>query len=274
MILPSRKYIDADGLNWFVAEMGQGDTVLLVHGTAASVHSWRNVMPLLSDQYHVVALDLPGHGHTIVNDNTHFTLPRMATGVAAVVEKMKLKPRIVVGHSAGAAVLAVACARRLMQPNTYISFNGAFYPFGGAAGSIFSPVAKLLAFNTFMPRILSSFATRTKVKKLLDDTGSNLNNEDVELYLDLFKQPSHISAALGMMASWDLRGMDDNFVRLTQDCVFVAGENDKAVPPETADRAAAHCRSAKTMHINGFGHLLHEEHPKMAAEIIKGTFNK
>ncbi len=271
MIFPSRELVSADGLNWFVAQMGQGETILLVHGTAASVHSWRDLMPLLSEQYHVVALDLPGHGHTVVDDNSHFSLRRMATGVAAVMQEMKLKPRIVVGHSAGAAILAVACARKLMQPEKYISFNGAFYPFGGAAGSIFSPIAKLLAFNSFMPRFLSGFATRAKVEKMLRDTGSNISDEGVELYLDLFQQPSHISAALGMMASWDLRGMDDNFVRMTQDCVFVAGDNDKAVPPETADRAAARCRNAKSMHINGLGHLLHEENPVLAAKIIKGT---
>jgi magnesium chelatase accessory protein len=74
------------------------------------------------------------------------------------------------------------------------------------------------------------------------------------------------------MASWDLRGMDDNFVRLTPNCVFVAGDNDKAVPPETADLSAARCRNAKSVHIKGLGHLLHEENPRLAAEIIKGTY--
>ncbi len=272
MTITAQHFIEADGLRWYVEEAGQGSTILLIHGTAASVHSWRDVMPLLATTHHVVALDLPGHGQTSANGTFHFKLERMATGVSAVMTAMKLSPEIVAGHSAGAAILAVACARKLITPKSYVSFNGAFYPFGGAAGSLFSPIAKLAAFNTIVPRLLSSFATGVKVEKLLQDTGSTISAQGVDLYFNLFRQPGHVAAALGMMASWDLRGMDDNFVRLTQNCVFVAGDRDKAVPPETADRAAARCRNARTVHIKNLGHLLHEENPALAAEIVKGTY--
>ncbi len=272
MIVPTNRFVEADGLNWHVEEMGRGRTILLVHGTAASVHSWRDVMPLLADQYHLVALDLPGHGKTIAQGSKHFSLERMAIGVSAVMEAMQLSPNIVVGHSAGAAILAVACARQLIAPQTYISFNGAFYPFGGIAGSLFSPIAKLVAFNPLLPRIVSGFATRPKVEKLFQDTGSTLSPQGIDFYLELFKQPQHVAAALGMMASWDLRGMDDNFTRLTQQCVFVAGDRDKAVPPETADRAASRCRTVQSVHINNLGHMLHEEKPSLAAAIIEGTY--
>jgi magnesium chelatase accessory protein len=264
------KFIQAEGLKWSVEEMGQGSTVLLVHGTAASVHSWRDVMPLLAEHHHVVALDLPGHGQTLAASSSNYRLEFMAHGISAVMRTMKLEPEIVVGHSAGAAILAVACARKLMTPQTFISFNGAFYPFGGVAGSLFSPIAKLLAFNSFLPRILSGLASRATVEKLLRDTGSTISSEGVDLYFSLFKEPKHVAAALGMMASWDLRGMDDNLVRLAQDCVFVAGDCDKAVPPDIANRAAARCRNGRTVHINGLGHLLHEENPALAAEIIRG----
>ena len=268
----SQAFVEADGLSWFVETAGQGPVILLVHGTAASVHSWRDVIPLLAIDHQVVAIDLPGHGQTKAKSSADFRLERMATGVAAVMTAMGLQPQIVVGHSAGAAILAVACARKAITPQKYISFNGAFYPFGGVAGSLFSPIAKLMAFNSFLPRLLSGYATQAKVEKLLTDTGSIISPEGVDLYFDLLKQPDHVAAALSMMASWDLRGMEDNFVRLAQKCVFVAGDRDKAVPPETADRAAARCRNAQIVHITGLGHLLHEENPSLAAQIIKGEY--
>lgn len=275
MISPSEKsnqFVIADGLNWYVEEMGRGPTILLVHGTAASVHSWREVMPLLADHYHVVAIDLPGHGQTVSQSSSNFKLENMGNGVAAVMATMKLEPEIVVGHSAGAAILAYVCARKLLHPQTYMSFNGAFYPFEGWAGSLFSPIAKLAAFNPFLPRIVSRMASRTKVEKLLRDMGSTISPEGVDLYFNLFKQPNHVAAALGMMASWDLTGMDANLARLKPRSVFVAGDKDKAVAPVVADRAAARSRNAKSMHIKGLGHLLHEENPSLAADIIKGTY--
>ena len=270
MTATSHQFVQAEGLRWYVEEMGQGSTILLVHGTAASSHSWRDVMPLLAEHNHVVALDLPGHGQTMSHSSSNYRLEFMARGVSSVLSAMNLQPEIVVGHSAGAAILAVACARKLMSPQTYISFNGAFYPFGGVAGSLFSPIAKLLAFNSFLPRILSGLASRATVEKLLRDTGSTISPEGVDLYFNLFKDPKHVAAALGMMASWDLRRMDDNLVRLLQNCVFVAGDGDKAVAPEIANQAAARCRNGRTMHINGMGHLLHEENPALAAKIIRG----
>jgi magnesium chelatase accessory protein len=267
-----QRFISADGLNWLVEEMGQGPTIFLVHGTAASTHSWRDVMPLLAEKYHVVAVDLPGHGQTKALNSGDFRLPRMAAGLSALLNHMYIAPEIVVGHSAGAAILVYACARKMLNPSTLISFNGAFYPFGGVAGNLFSPIAKLLAFNPFLPRFLASMATRDKVDKLLRDTGSQISAEGVDLYFNLFKEPSRVKAALAMMASWDLRGMDDYLVRITSSAIFVSGERDIAVPPQTADRAAAKCRGSKALHIAQYGHLLHEEAPELAAQIIGGTY--
>jgi magnesium chelatase accessory protein len=263
--------VKADGLRWKVVQQGQGPVIMLIHGTAASTHSWREVIPNLAKTHHVVAIDLPGHGGTLHYSAKDLELVRMANGIAAVMNAMALEPCIVVGHSAGAAVLASACALNKLRPQHYISFNGAFYPFGGIAGSLFSPIAKLVAFNPFVPRLLSGFASRAKVEKLLKDTGSNIGQQGIELYYNLFRQESHIAAALGMMAAWDLRGMDSNLARINAKCLFVSGKYDKAVPPDTADRAARVCREATVMHVDGYGHLLHEENPALAANIIRGT---
>ena len=62
--MTTQAQVSAGGLNWNVVEAGQGPVVLLVHGTAASVHSWRDVIPLLATTHRVIAMDLPGHGGT------------------------------------------------------------------------------------------------------------------------------------------------------------------------------------------------------------------
>jgi magnesium chelatase accessory protein len=261
----------ADGLDWHVVEAGQGPTVLLVHGTAASVHSWRKVIPVLADTNHVVALDLPGHGQTRARNSADFGLERMARGVAALMTAMKLSPSTVVGHSAGAAILVEACAKGALQAERFVSFNGAFFPYGGAAASLFSPIAKLIALSPFVPHLLSYVAKTSTVERLLRDTGSKIDAESVDAYLQLFKQPDHVAAALGMMAAWDLSGMESALSRVQAQCVFVAGGRDTAVPPQTAEKAASRCRKAGVLHIAEYGHLLHEENPVLAADIIRGN---
>jgi magnesium chelatase accessory protein len=266
---PREHLVMADGLRWNVCEQGQGETILLLHGTGASIHSWRDAMDLLSATHHVIAIDLPGHGQTAASSSRDLALERMARGVLAVLDALKLAPQIVAGHSAGAAILARMSAQNDFT-GKYVSFNGAFYPFSGPFAALFSPIAKLMALNPFLPRILSSVATVETVRKLLRDTGSDLSPEQVQAYYRLFKQPKHVAGALGMMAAWDLRDVETWFSRIEADCVFVAGRGDKAVPPQSADRAAARCRRARVLHLNGFGHLLHEEAPGRAAAIIRG----
>ena len=267
----SERFVHAGGVKWRIAEAGKGPAILLVHGTASSLHSWRDVMPVLAASHHVVAMDLPGHGGTGMRSSRDLSLDGMASGIATLCETLGLLPVVAAGHSAGAAILVRMSATGRLTPKTLVSFNGAFYPFGGAAGSLFSPIAKLLALNPFLPRAVSGLTSRTGVARLLRDTGSAVSEDGIDHYFRLLKQPDHVAAALGMMAAWNLRGIETDLAKLESDCVFVTGRQDRSVPPETADRAAKNCRHVRVLHIEGFGHLLHEENPELAASIIAGT---
>lgn len=60
------KTVEVDGLNIFYREAGPKDapTILLLHGFPTSSHMFRNLIPQLSDRYHVVAPDYPGYGNS------------------------------------------------------------------------------------------------------------------------------------------------------------------------------------------------------------------
>ncbi len=42
------RFVEAGGLRWHIQRMGDGPALLLVHGTAAATHSWRDLAPLLA----------------------------------------------------------------------------------------------------------------------------------------------------------------------------------------------------------------------------------
>ena len=123
------RFVDAADLRWHVQVMGEGPPLLLLHGTGASTHSWRDVMPRLAGHYTVIAPDLPGHAFTIRPPSGSLSLPGMASAVAALLRKLDVKPVRAAGHSAGAAVLVRMAADRLFAPADLVSFNGAFFPF-------------------------------------------------------------------------------------------------------------------------------------------------
>lgn len=263
------QFVEAAGVNWHVQTLGTGPVLLLLHGTGASTHSWRHVVPFLQSQFTIVMLDLPGHGFSSMADGDGMSLPGMAKGVGALVRALGVSPEIVAGHSAGAAVLIRMALDRLISPRALISVNGALLPFGGSAAPIMSPLAKLLFLNRFAPRLFAWRAqSNDAVRHVLAGTGSEVRVEDLELYTRLFQSPGHCEAALSMMARWDLRPLRADLKNLRVATVLVTGERDKAVPPADADNVSRAIAGSRVIRVATAGHLAHEEQPEIVAAII------
>ena len=100
---------------------GQGETTLLfVHGWSCDGRYWQEQLEAFSDQYHVVAIDLAGHGHSSMN-RSDYTMVSFAEDIKAVIEKEDLQQVVLIGHSLGGGVIAEAA--RLM-PQEVIAIIG------------------------------------------------------------------------------------------------------------------------------------------------------
>ncbi len=68
------KTIDVQGQEVFYREAGEENdkTIVLLHGFPTSSHMYRNLIPKLSDQYHVIAPDYPGFGHSSMPSVSEF----------------------------------------------------------------------------------------------------------------------------------------------------------------------------------------------------------
>jgi pimeloyl-ACP methyl ester carboxylesterase len=68
------RVVDVDGLNIFYREAGAdtSPTLLLLHGFPTSSHMFRDLIPALADDYHVVAPDLPAFGFSAAPDRAQF----------------------------------------------------------------------------------------------------------------------------------------------------------------------------------------------------------
>jgi pimeloyl-ACP methyl ester carboxylesterase len=70
----SYKTVQIEGIKIFYREAGDphNPALLLLHGFPTSSHMYRNLIPELSDQYHVIAPDLPGFGFSDAPDRKRF----------------------------------------------------------------------------------------------------------------------------------------------------------------------------------------------------------
>ncbi|WP_324135047.1 alpha/beta fold hydrolase BchO [Bosea sp. (in: a-proteobacteria)] len=263
------RFVQAGGLSWHVQEMGQGPTLLLLHGTGASTHSWRDLLPLLARDFHVVAPDLPGHGFTEAPERDRLSLPAMARGLTALLGKLGVEPEGIVGHSAGAAIAMQMVLTGAVAPSCLISLNGALLPFKGVASQLFPSVARLLVLNPLVPRLFAWRAGSTEaVTQLLEGMGSRLDARGQDLYQRLFSNRVHVASTLGMMANWDLEALGRSFGRLDLPVLLVVGAGDRAVPPGDARAVAQRLPDARIETLPGAGHLIHEEKPGDIAALI------
>ncbi len=250
--------------------MGEGPVCLLIHGTGAATHSWRDVIPLLAKHYTVVAMDLPGHGFTKGSGKSP-TLGGMATSVAALLDELKITPDLIVGHSAGVAIAAQLLLDKGWQaPLT--GFTPALMPFPGLAAKIFPSLAKMLFTNPFVAIIFSRMAQAPgqTAKFLTRSTGSQIDAAGAKYYTRLFSKSGHCDGAIRMMANWRLEGLGARLGDLASPVLLVSAAKDAAIPKAAVVKAVALISGCETQEMTALGHLAHEEDPAQAAQIVTG----
>jgi pimeloyl-ACP methyl ester carboxylesterase len=87
---------------------GEGSPVVLLHGYLESSEIWNGFGEKMSENFRVIAIDLPGHGKSDVYGDTH-SMEFMAEAVSTLLDFLKIDKTFVIGHSMGGYVtLAMA----------------------------------------------------------------------------------------------------------------------------------------------------------------------
>jgi len=82
---------------------GEGPAIVFLHGFLESLKIWKKFEEFFSQQYKIIAIDLPGHGKSSNFNHTH-TMEFMAEAVNAVLEHENIAQAMFVGHSMGGYV--------------------------------------------------------------------------------------------------------------------------------------------------------------------------
>ncbi|GAA6155868.1 alpha/beta hydrolase [Pyruvatibacter sp. HU-CL02332] len=81
-----------------------GDVLVLVHGSNASLHTWEPWVANLGDTYRVISLDMPAHGLTGATPEADYSVTAMAAFTREVVRKLGVEKFTLAGNSMGGAV--------------------------------------------------------------------------------------------------------------------------------------------------------------------------
>jgi 2-hydroxymuconate-semialdehyde hydrolase len=114
--LEAGRFIDAAGIRTHLHEAGEGDPVLLLHGSGPGVSAWANwrlVLPELAAAFHVLAPDQLGFGTTgRLADTQGYGRRAWTEHALAVLDALSINKVSVIGNSMGGSIaLSLAAAR-------------------------------------------------------------------------------------------------------------------------------------------------------------------
>jgi pimeloyl-ACP methyl ester carboxylesterase len=140
---PLGKFIVSKGVRLHYVEKGQGRPVVLLHGNGGMIHDLliSRVIDRAAQQYHVIAIDRPGFGHSERPRGRNWTATAQASLLPEMFRLLGLERPIVVGHSWGTLV---ALALALDQPRTVsgtVLVSGYYYPSARVDSALLSPAA-------------------------------------------------------------------------------------------------------------------------------------
>ncbi|QOD59860.1 alpha/beta hydrolase [Polaribacter haliotis] len=108
-----QKSITFKNANISFSDEGKGTAVVLIHGFLENSTMWKDIIPKISKRNRVITIDLLGHGKTECIGYSH-SMELFAETIKAVLQHLKIRKYILVGHSLGGYV-ALAFAEKNPQ---------------------------------------------------------------------------------------------------------------------------------------------------------------
>ncbi|WP_026581755.1 alpha/beta fold hydrolase [Bacillus sp. J33] len=242
---------------------GQGEPVVLIHGFCGSKDYWSKVIPALAEEYHVIAVDLPGHGESgLPMEDT--SIEKMAEALNDAIQELGVEKVSLFGHSLGGYVtlaFAEAFADKLQKfalvhstanPDSEEGKKGREV----AAGKIDKEGIKPFV-DGLIPNLFAPGEDHQEEMQIAKEIGYGTNPEGAKAALKAMKQ----------------RPDRNQVLKNTElPVLLIAGEKDQIIPPEksfTVDRT-----NIQQVTIKGAGHMSMYEAPGELVEIIRGFMKK
>lgn len=267
----NENYIKIGDANIFYEDSLYGDEVLLcIHGFISSSWCWHPLIAQLTKDFRVIAIDLPGFGKTIANDNFIYTLNNYGKTVVDFVEKLKLQNVHLVGHSLGGQIaLQAANINGKLFNKLFLIAASAMRkrPIWIARALCYVPNIDEAAFRFYFQDEVVEIA----IAKILSG-GAGVEKEVLKPYIDMCKKREVVKAVikLGKQREDDL--IADDVKNIKNETYLLWGREDRVVTLDEG-KYLNKCLSNSTLTIiEHCGHLPMEEYPSVVLHHLYSFF--
>ena len=277
-----QRWVIVDGQPLNVIELGEGPPVIFIHGLIGRWTHWFEQLPRFSREHRVIALDLPGFGHSPAPRQDKISVPLYARMVAKLMQALEVDGAALVGHSMGGftSVELAINFPELVERMMLISPSG--------ISTFKNPrVLRLLAMVRRFERVINTYsgmvashadllARRPKLRLLEPNTNIVTRHPDrlpaayIEEFVRGLGTPGFLEG-LEANANYDYRERLSEIVCPT---MIVWGAQDKVVSVKDADVYEQMISGARKVIFQETGHMAMIERPAAFNELLEAFLSE
>lgn len=261
---PADRFLAVDGMELRYRTFGApGDgkpNLLLVHGFANSLQSFRRLAPLLEQDFFVVTLDAPGFGLSAKPADRDYGNAAQARTIERFAAALGLERYVIGGHSMGGTLSVYVAAE---DPHV----SGCVLMNPGIITTGVPPITQYLVFP--LPRAMAkTFGTRGFRERFLRrsflDQGI-VTDQVMEEMMLAPRSAGYLEGTTSMMSQYQTGDEPTVASRVRVPTLIAWGKQDKSKKPGEAQRVRDLIPGAKLVEIDGSGHYVQEEQPAAVA---------
>lgn len=259
--LRSRFVEVASGLGVRVVEAGAEDApaVVLIPGWGCSAWIFHETLrPLAEGGFRAIAVELKGHGLSDKPQvSSEYTTVSMRDHTIEILDALGLRRAALVGHSMGAAIAVQVAAAAPERVSAVVMVAPV-----GFAGVPLMPLFRSLT-PSFAVRALPWLAPRALIRVMLAVVYGDIrrpSHRDVDEFWAPTQFPGFTRSLRHLLHSF---GWKEEFPRLAVPWMTIVGSSDKLSPADDIGRYAGPAEMARSLVVEGGGHVLFDEAPKI-----------
>tara|TARA_B100001971_G_C18167131_1_gene524867 strand:+ start:25 stop:963 length:939 start_codon:yes stop_codon:yes gene_type:complete len=264
------KFIEINEMQVHFRDEGEGFPIVLVHGTASSLHTWDAWTNELKKTNRVIRMDLPAFGITGPNKNADYSIESYTTFLHSFVEKLNLEKFHLAGNSLGGNIAWNYAAEHPAKVEKLILVDASGLPTNKEPPAIFK-MAKTPVLRSLFLYVTPKMLITKNIKEVYADD-DKVTDELVTRYHKMALRAGNRQAFIDRAKTdfkLDAKINTDRLKSIQTPTLLIWGAKDLWIPLDNGKRMNRILVNSKLEVLENSGHVPMEENPKESLELLK-----